>query len=109
MIIPLVMIGLIPSSMSVPRFEARMTRIQYSGSEESEDMIPYSGTWEQTKKIKSVTAVHSTFWLKGTWVRDEGTEMAGNTQIRTFRSGEDTSGRIGRKGLTRFKNRTIRY
>lgn len=29
---PDVMMGVMPSSMSVPRFEARMTRIQYSGS-----------------------------------------------------------------------------
>ena len=58
--------GVIPSSMRVPRFEARMTRIQYNGSDESEDMIPYSGTCEQTKKMRRVTAVHSTFWLKGT-------------------------------------------
>ena len=43
----------------VPRFEAKMTRIQYKGSDEADDMIPYSGTREQTKKIRSVTAVHS--------------------------------------------------
>ena len=61
MIIPEVMMGVIPSSMRVPRLEARMTRIQYNGSDESEDMIPYSGTCEQTKKMRSVTAVHSTF------------------------------------------------
>ena len=65
-IMPEVTIGVIPSSMRVPRLEAKMTRIQYKGSEESDDMIPYSGTWEQTKKIRRVTAVHSTFWLKGT-------------------------------------------
>lgn len=29
---PLVMMGVIPSSMRVPRFEARMTRSQISGS-----------------------------------------------------------------------------
>jgi hypothetical protein len=67
-----------------------MTRIQYNGSDESEDMIPYSGTCEQTKKMRSVTAVHSTFWLKG-----------------TLRSGEETSGRIGKKGFTRFRRRTV--
>ena len=73
-------------------------------------MIPYSGTWEQTKKIRSVTAVHSTFWLNGTWAKNEWAERAGNgTLVLTFRSGEDTSGRIGRKGLTRFKNRTVQY
>lgn len=53
----------------VPRFEAKITRNQYSGSDESEDMIPYSGTCEQTKKMRSVTAVHSIFWLKGTYAR----------------------------------------
>lgn len=66
MIMPDVMIGVIPSSISVPRFEARMTRIQYRGSDESDDMIPYNGTCEQTRKMSRVTAVHSTFWLKGT-------------------------------------------
>lgn len=66
MIMPLVTIGLIPSSIRVPRFDARITRIQNRGSDESDDMIPYSGTCEQTKKMQSVTAVHSTFWLKGT-------------------------------------------
>lgn len=40
MIIPDVTMGVIPSSMSVPRFDARMTRIQYNGSDESDDMIP---------------------------------------------------------------------
>ena len=65
MIMPDVMIGVIPSSISVPRFEARMTRIQYSGSDESDDIIPYNGTCEQTRKMRRVTAVHSTFWLKG--------------------------------------------
>jgi len=28
-------------------------------------MIPYKGTWEQTKKMKRVTAVQRTFCLKG--------------------------------------------
>lgn len=40
MIIPDVTIGEIPSSIKVPLLEARMTRIQKRGSEESEDMIP---------------------------------------------------------------------
>lgn len=90
MIIPLVTMGVMPSSMSVPRFEARMTRIQYSGSADSDDMIPYSGTCEHTRKMSSVTAVHSTFWLKG-----------------TLRSGDETSGRMGRNGRTRFRNLTV--
>jgi hypothetical protein len=40
MIIPEVTTGPIPSSMRVPRLEAMMTRSQYIGSEESEDMMP---------------------------------------------------------------------
>ena len=43
-IIPDVMIGLIPRSMRVLRLEARMTRIQYTGSNELENMIRYSET-----------------------------------------------------------------
>ena len=54
-------------------------------------MMPYSGTWEQTKKMRSVTAVHRIFWLKG-----------------TLRSGDETSGRIGRNGRTRLRKRTTR-
>ena len=49
MIMPDVTIGEIPSSMSVPRFEARMTRIQKSGSELSLDMIPYRGICDDTR------------------------------------------------------------
>ena len=40
MIIPEVTMGPMPSSMSVPRLEAMMTRSQYMGSDESEDMMP---------------------------------------------------------------------
>ena len=39
--------------------------------------------------MRRVTAVHSTFWLNG-----------------TFRSGDETSGSIGKNGRTKFKNRT---
>jgi len=47
MIMPEVtIIGLIPNSIRALRFDARMTRIQYRGSDESDDMIPYSGTWQ---------------------------------------------------------------
>lgn len=84
MIIPLVMMGVIPSSISVPLLDARMTLIQYSGSgegegrsrthqchvvsrnndshspDESDDTIPYSGICEHTRKMRSVTAVHPT-------------------------------------------------
>lgn len=44
-----VTMGEIPSSMRVPRLEAKMTRIQYRGSEESDETIPKSGICEQTK------------------------------------------------------------
>lgn len=37
---PEVMMGVMPSSMSVPRFDARMTRIQYSGSAAGEKGSP---------------------------------------------------------------------
>ncbi len=40
MIIPDVTMGLMPNSIRVPRFEARMVRNQYRGSDESDDMIP---------------------------------------------------------------------
>lgn len=60
MIIPEVTIGVIPSSIKVPRLDARIARSQYRGSDESDDMIPYSGTWEQTRKMRRVVAVHST-------------------------------------------------
>jgi hypothetical protein len=40
MIIPDVTTGVIPNSINVPLFDARIARIQYKGSEESEDMIP---------------------------------------------------------------------
>ena len=103
--------GVIPSSISVPRFDARMTRIQYSGSAESDDMMPYSGTCEQTKKMRRVTAVHSTFWLKGTWKKQLRLVFLMNrvsqTSARTLRSGDDTSGRKGRNGRTRLRNRTV--
>ena len=56
--IPEVMIGVVPSSIRVPQLEDKITRIQYKVSEESDDMIPYSGTQEQTK-IRRVTAIHS--------------------------------------------------
>jgi hypothetical protein len=44
MIIPDVTTGVIPNSINVPLFEAKIARIQYKGSDESDDMIPYSGT-----------------------------------------------------------------
>ena len=72
-IMPDVTTGVIPNSMSVPLLDAKMARIQYNGSDESEDMIPYSGTWEHTRKIKSVVAVQRTLWLKGTFLSGAAT------------------------------------
>ena len=60
---PEVIIGEIPNSINVPRFEAIITLIQYMGSEESEDIIPYNGIWEHTRNIISVIAVHKAFSL----------------------------------------------
>lgn len=37
------MIGVVPSSMSVPLLLASIIRSQYMGSEVSEDTIPYNG------------------------------------------------------------------
>jgi hypothetical protein len=58
----------IPSSIKVPRFDAMMARSQYRGSDESDDMIPYSGTWEQTRKMSKVVAVHATLVLNVTYI-----------------------------------------
>lgn len=107
MIMPLVTIGLIPNSISVPRFDARMTRIQNRGSDESDDMIPYNGTCEQTKKMQSVTAVHSTFWLKGTWSKFyEASDGPKTREYTLFGQGkrpqegwEGKAGRDSRTGL----------
>lgn len=46
--------GIIPSSISVPLLLASIIRSQYSGSDESEDTIPYKGIWLITKNIMSV-------------------------------------------------------
>jgi len=59
--------GEIPYSISVPLFEARMTLIQYIGSDVSEDMIPYRGICEQIKKMNSVINVHMTFSVNCTF------------------------------------------
>ncbi|KIO01602.1 hypothetical protein M404DRAFT_961761 [Pisolithus tinctorius Marx 270] len=60
--------------------------------------------------MRRVTAVHNSFWLKGTF--ENGTIYFGVVKkcwcSRTFRSGEETSGSKGRNGRTRFKNRTVR-
>jgi hypothetical protein len=66
-------------------------------------MMPYRGTCEQTRKMRSVTAVHSTFWLKGTCKRNIRAEGSIGKSGSTLRSGDETSGRIGRKGRTRLR------
>jgi hypothetical protein len=83
------MIGVIPSSISVPRLLANIIRSQYSGSDESEDTIPYNGIWLITRKTRSVKPVHTSRLLKGTLL-----------------SGSWISGTRGTKGLTRSRNRT---
>lgn len=87
---PDVTMGEIPSSMSVPRLDARMTRIQYSGSELSLDMMPYSGICEATKKIMSTIAVHMMRCWNG-----------------TLRSGGETSGSTDMNGRTNDRKRTV--
>jgi hypothetical protein len=81
--------GVIPSSISVPRLLAIIMRSQYRGSEVSEDTIPYSGIWLITRKTTSVRPVHTRRLLKGTLL-----------------SGSWISGTRGTKGLTRSRNRT---
>ena len=49
-----------------PLFDAKTTRIQYSGSAWSDGRIPYNGIWQQTKKTTRVIAVHANFTLNGT-------------------------------------------
>lgn len=48
------MMGVIPSSISVPRLLASIIRSQYRGSEVSDDTIPYRGIWLMTRKIRRV-------------------------------------------------------
>ena len=45
-------------------------------------MIPKSGIWQQTKKIKSVMAVHNTFSLN--WILRSGFWISGNTEQNGF-------------------------
>jgi hypothetical protein len=58
-IMPDVTIGEIPSSIRVPLLDAKITLIQYNGSLESDDMIPYSGICDATKKMAKTIAVHA--------------------------------------------------
>lgn len=105
--------GVIPNSIRVPRLLASIIRSQYSGSEVSDETMPYRGIWLMTRKINKVnyppdkvsfqlslcydltderahTPVHMSFWLNGTLV-----------------SGEATSGRRGVKGLIKSRKRTV--
>jgi hypothetical protein len=86
---PDVMMGVIPSSISVPLLLAIIMRSQYSGSEVSDDTMPYSGIWLITRKTRRVRPVHTSRLLKGTLL-----------------SGSEISGTRGTKGLTRSRNRT---
>merc|ERR1712070_1025110 len=81
------MMGVIPSSMSVPRLLAIIIRNQSSGSEVSEETMPYRGIWLMTRKMIRVTLVHTIHCWKGTLV-----------------SGTCTSGMRGVKGFTRSRN-----
>ena len=54
-------IGVIPSSIRVPRFEANIIRSQYNGSEVSDETMPYKGIWLITKNIIRVKPVHINF------------------------------------------------
>ena len=49
------MIGVIPSSISVPLLLANIIRSQYRGSDESDDTMPYKGIWLMTRKMSKVS------------------------------------------------------
>lgn len=80
------MIGLIPNSIQVPLDDARYTRTEYNGSDPVGVLIPYSGSYEQTKKMNNAAAVYINLSLKATRL-----------------SAGCTSGSMARNGLTRFK------
>ena len=84
------MMGVVPSSIKVPRLLASIIRNQYIGSEVSEDTIPYNGIWLMTRKMTRVTDVHTNLSLK-----------------EVFVSGMETSGISGRNGFTKSRNRTV--
>ena len=48
------MIGVVPSSISVPLLLANIIRSQYMGSEVSEETMPYNGIWLMTRKMRRV-------------------------------------------------------
>ena len=60
--------GVIPSSISVPLLLANIIRSQYSGSEVSDETMPYRGIWLMTKNIRSVS--YSQFVSQSTEVCD---------------------------------------
>lgn len=60
------MIGPIPSSISVPLFEAMISLVQNIGSSPTTCWIPYKGIYEHIKKINNVKIVHNNLSLNGT-------------------------------------------
>lgn len=53
--------GVIPSSINVPRLLANIIRSQYRGSDVSEETIPYRGIWLITRNIMRVNC--SKTWI----------------------------------------------
>ena len=118
--IPEVIIGVIPSSIKVPRFEAIIILIQYRGSELSDETMPYRGIWLITKKIRRVSPVHVSFCFVACQVShisqnppsqanagQSGWNLQRTCWKGVFVSGEATSGSRGVKGLMRSRNRTV--
>eukprot|EP00171_Calliarthron_tuberculosum_P018454 IDg18454t1 len=69
-----------PCSISVPRLDAASTvRTKYKGSELLVFLTPYSGIWQHTKKMNSVTTVHITFSLNA--IRLFGCSISGSSGI----------------------------
>ena len=65
MIRPAVMIGPVPSYMTVPRDEAMIMRAQYSGSAPVAALMPYRGSWEHTRKMARQARVVMNLFLRG--------------------------------------------
>ena len=51
--------GVVPSSINVPLFEASIIRNQYNGSDVSLLTMPYSGICDMTRKMRRVTKARS--------------------------------------------------
>ena len=79
-------IGPIPSSIHVPLCEACIILQYYKGSDPTFFCIPYRGSYEHIRNMNKVMAVYRNLSLKDTLL-----------------SAYSTSGRIDRKGRTRFK------